>query len=495
MSLLSLILVTPVTVACSVAAYRLLLHPLSNIPGPKLAAITRLYEFYFDCILAGKFGFQIEQLHKQYGPIMRIGPNEVHISDPDHFETLHNVTNRIDKDQWYYRFVGSQDAGFGTGDADLHRIRRKAMNRFFASSAISNLEPSSREKVQKMCRRLQEMRKDGRPVNLSNAFRCLAADSVTYYCMPQGFNLLDSIDFAEDYNRQARTISYIAVWHRHIPIIFPIFMRMPRWFVKMTFTEGGLLAFDFQTDLARQSASAVHAENRSDISVLDGIINSEFLPESDKTVGRITQEARTLVGAGSETTGSSLEMIAYHVLANPPVFQHLRNELSETVSKFGQNSLTSYSTLQHLPYLTAVINEGLRLSNSVSGRLCRVDHHNAQLYKSYTLPPGTVISMNLRSSHTDPSIFHDPLDFKPDRWLKDTESKMLEKYFIPFGRGSRSCIGKSLAMMNLYLTTANLFFHFVPQLYETTLKDIEMEHDFFAPFPPHESKGLRVILK
>jgi hypothetical protein len=40
--------------------------------------------------------------------------------------------------------------------------------------------------------------------------------------MPKAFNLLDSIDFADDYNRQARVISHIAAWHRHIPIIIPV---------------------------------------------------------------------------------------------------------------------------------------------------------------------------------------------------------------------------------------------------------------------------------
>jgi hypothetical protein len=189
---------------------------------------------------------RILSLNTPLGPIVRIGPNEVHIDDPDYFDEVYNVTNRIDKDPWYYAFIASQDAGFGTSNADLHRARRKAMSRFFSSSAIARLETSTRAKVLKLCNRLKELKVAGKPVNLSNAFRCLAADSVTAYCMPQAFDLLDSIDFADDYNRQARTISYIAVWHRHIPIIIPIFMRMPRWFVKMTSTEGGLMGFDFQ---------------------------------------------------------------------------------------------------------------------------------------------------------------------------------------------------------------------------------------------------------
>jgi hypothetical protein len=47
--------------------YRIYFHPLSKIPGPKLAAATHLYEFYYDIICGGKFLFQIEKLHKKYG--------------------------------------------------------------------------------------------------------------------------------------------------------------------------------------------------------------------------------------------------------------------------------------------------------------------------------------------------------------------------------------------------------------------------------------------
>ena len=50
-------------------------------------------------------------------------------------------------------------------------------------------------------------------------------------------------------------------------------------------------------------------------------------------------------------------------------------------------------------------------------------------------------------------------------------------------------------MMNLYLMTANFFNRFDAELFEMTRKDIEIEHDFFAPFPAIDSKGLRVMLK
>ena len=49
--------------------YRLFFHPLARYPGPKLAAISNWYEFYYDVTLQGKFTFHIQELHKKYGKL------------------------------------------------------------------------------------------------------------------------------------------------------------------------------------------------------------------------------------------------------------------------------------------------------------------------------------------------------------------------------------------------------------------------------------------
>lgn len=49
------------------SVYRLYFHPLSKIPGPKLAALSRFYEFYYDVVKGGMFLWEIEKMHKQYG--------------------------------------------------------------------------------------------------------------------------------------------------------------------------------------------------------------------------------------------------------------------------------------------------------------------------------------------------------------------------------------------------------------------------------------------
>lgn len=49
------------------AIYRLYHHPLAQFPGPKLAALSYWYEFYFDGVLQGKYVFEVERMHQKYG--------------------------------------------------------------------------------------------------------------------------------------------------------------------------------------------------------------------------------------------------------------------------------------------------------------------------------------------------------------------------------------------------------------------------------------------
>lgn len=62
------------------AVSRLFLSPISRFPGPKLAALTRWYEFYYEVVQKGQYTFHIQELHKKYGPIVRVTPEEVHVS-------------------------------------------------------------------------------------------------------------------------------------------------------------------------------------------------------------------------------------------------------------------------------------------------------------------------------------------------------------------------------------------------------------------------------
>src|ERR1700761_7964059 len=85
--------------------YRLFFHPLRRFPGPKLAAATHLYEYYWDLVNHGKLVFKLQELHKQYGPIVRITPRELHIQDSAFYDELYAPRNRkTDKDAEWVKF-------------------------------------------------------------------------------------------------------------------------------------------------------------------------------------------------------------------------------------------------------------------------------------------------------------------------------------------------------------------------------------------------------
>lgn len=103
--------------------YRLYFHPLAQFPGPKLAAATRWYEFYFEIIKrpGGQFMFEVDRMHAQYGPIVRVTPNELHINDPEFYNKLYRSGSAVrDKYPPSCGFAGTPLGGKCSSSAFTH---------------------------------------------------------------------------------------------------------------------------------------------------------------------------------------------------------------------------------------------------------------------------------------------------------------------------------------------------------------------------------------
>jgi benzoate 4-monooxygenase len=103
--------------------------PLSTIPGPKLAALTSLY-YTFHEFRGDRYLF-IDRLHREYGPIVRIGPNHVSISDPAALKEIYGVGS-WDKPRggWYTHFSAyGEDNMFSVWDGREHLKRKKVQHR------------------------------------------------------------------------------------------------------------------------------------------------------------------------------------------------------------------------------------------------------------------------------------------------------------------------------------------------------------------------------
>jgi hypothetical protein len=157
------------------AFYRLFIHPLAGFPGPKLAAASYWYEYYFDCRLRGQYVFKIRDLHEQYGPIVRINPDEIHCSDPDFYNEIYTSRGRRECWGWQRKGFGSDVSTISTVPHDLHRKRRAAWAPVFSKQRITRLRPVIQERVDALLGRIDEHMRKGNVINLKHAFAAYAA--------------------------------------------------------------------------------------------------------------------------------------------------------------------------------------------------------------------------------------------------------------------------------------------------------------------------------
>ena len=220
--------------------------------------------------------------------------------------------------------------------------------------------------------------------------------------------------------------------------------------------------------------------------------------------------------AGTLTTAAALSEITFHLLRQPDELRTLKNELAKATAN--ETALLDPVKLEQLPYLTAVIKEGLRLSSGISTRLQRIATDETLVYtakarqannktikeKQYVLRPGIPLSMTGLLIHHSPTYFTDPMTFRPERWL---EKPSLDSYLVPFSRGTRACVGINLAYAELYATIATVFSHYGSpevqfpkdkgylELFETSRRDIEIVGDGVTPLYQPKSRGVRIMVK
>lgn len=356
---------------------------------------------------------------------------------------------------------------------------------------------------------LQNGKQEQKTVPLGTVFRSLAADIVTDLAMPESYNLLDTKDLGFAHADFVLGITKLATWNRFIPYLIPLLDKIPRWLVKLQ-GETALHVVDGVLGQMMQARRLVENKgkpisNKEFPVIMNEVYNCEVLPPKEKTVKRLFDEVGIIIGAGSETTGMSLSATIWHVLANPEIHERLRKEIRDEFTEEELNTILSYKRLEGLPYLNACVMEGLRLANAVSGRLPRINRTQAMAYHgtidgskevTYAIPPNTPVSMSIRDVHYNPTVFPSPTTFDPERWLDPVRKQVSEKFFVAFGRGTRSCIGRNLAMAEMLMGVANLIGRFQCELGEGMGRDeIELVHDCFSAYVGRGKGSMRIRVR
>lgn len=312
------------------------------------------------------------------GPIVRIGPTEVHISDSEFYETIYSSAP-FSKYYPHYAWMDADTAGGITIDHRLHRLRRSAISPYFSKQAVLRFVPEIQARLTTLCNRLNtEFKGKDRPVRADFFLACMALDFVMQISFARNYDFTSCEDFNPDYMKALKGITTGA----HVFIYFPGMMKVMKalpeslveWLdpcIRSVFTFRHvslenifylpvLTAFK---DIELQAKAMIELGAESDDSkdaahptIFKELVHSNLPPE-EKTLERLRHEAQVIVGAGGETMQHAASVGICHVLLNEEILARLKKEL--LLAWPDLDSLPpSLQELEQLPYLTAVIQEG-----------------------------------------------------------------------------------------------------------------------------------------
>ncbi|XP_077242168.1 flavonoid 3'-monooxygenase CYP75B137-like [Tasmannia lanceolata] len=194
-------------------------------------------------------------------------------------------------------------------------------------------------------------------------------------------------------------------------------------------------------------------------------------PKTPLTMTHIKALLMDLVGGGVDTSSTTLEWAMAEMIHKPETIKKVQEEIDAVV---GKDSILEDYHLSKLHYLDAVVKETLRL-HPPNGFLIPHTPSESCVVGGYTIPKDAGVFVNLWAIHRDPSLWENPLEFDPARFL-NPDSKWdfrgNDFRYFPFGSGRRICPGISLAERSITYVLGSLLHSFNWRLPEGTTLDL-----------------------
>ena len=175
---------------------------------------------------------------------------------------------------------------------------------------------------------------------------------------------------------------------------------------------------------------------------------------------QVHDEVMTFIFGGHETVSSGLTWTFYLLSKHPVVARRLRQELNRVLG----GRTPTMADIPQLPYLTMVIEESMRLYPPV-WLISRTPIADDEI-GGYHIPAGSMVLVSKYVVHRHPDFWDNPDGFDPERFTPERGKLLPPNAFLPFGTGSRTCIGKHFALMMGPLLLATLAqrvtFHLLP---------------------------------
>ncbi|KAL4967440.1 cytochrome P450 [Aspergillus stella-maris] len=485
------LLLLPLALCAIYLLYKHRTSPLHTLPGPFYTSYTSLLlKWHY---LRGRRMHYVHRLHARYGPIVRVSPSEISVSDPADVKTVHRIGTPFLKDETFYKRITRPDIEnlFNTSDPGFHSQRRKLFSGQMSQFELHRPEIESliTARVDLAISRMTLELKDTRKIDILQWFVFMATDIIGELCFGDSFRMLE-LGRGNQYYKDLTAVARLEgvkvvfpsllglvcrVWGWRIALYVPVVSeavaageRLGRYAVESVGRYRALLE-DSQSEgkepmkktfftklfqLAESTSPSTTTKSTSKLTTDDDEHQETDTRLPDKS---ITDEAITFIVAGSDTTATTLTYLIYTLLqpSQDSTLHSLLAELSILPQKYTDKDLIPLQTLNN------IILETLRLYSGVPSALPRTSA-TAQTLSGYTIPGGITVSSQTYTLHRNADIFPSPEIFNPNRWINPTRD--MKESFMPFGSGTRTCLGIHLAKMEVRLAAARFFLTFKDKL-------------------------------
>ncbi|KAF2662135.1 benzoate 4-monooxygenase cytochrome-like protein P450 [Lophiostoma macrostomum CBS 122681] len=437
--------------------YNIYAHPLRKYPGPKFWGSSRLAWTW--SMQSGYLHKHLHDFHLQYGPVVRIAPNELSYIDAQAWKDIYGPRHShaaIEKNRiWVKQEEAEAHRTIVSVDEATHFRNRRALQGAFTEHAVTQHEIILQSIIGLMMQRFGERTSAGQDrteVDIVEWLNFLAFDISGELTFGESFDCVNNgraHPWVEISCSFGKGLALMASVNFFSPLDKLLRYAMPGHVQKK---------MEYHIELAKQKGlqrlAMGHQEGKQDYvgSILQyNEEKGEKIPKEE-----ILENMSVIIFAGSETTSTSMGSILNQLMRNPEAFRKLEDEIRNA---FSTEAEITNSKATKLEFLTAVIKEGLRLGPPAAIAIPRVIPKDGENICGRWVPGGTLVSVNQYPTFRSPSNFSQPDCFIPERWINSLPGDD-QSSFHPFLFGRHSCIGLRLAWAEMRITLARLLFTF-----------------------------------
>ncbi|CBX98545.1 similar to benzoate 4-monooxygenase cytochrome P450 [Plenodomus lingam JN3] len=439
---------------------------LQNFPGPFSTGWSEAWHTL--TTLSRHNHLEYHEVSKKYGRIARVGPNDLLTSSHELLAHMNSVRSPYTRSAWYNtaaRMRPGRDNIFSQIDEEEHTKRRQQMASGYSGKENLALESDIDNRVLELLNLIRtkytSTAAQSRPVDIGRKIQYFTLDVISSVGFGEPFGDLEADADLHDIIKSTKVgLTMITIFGAFGLVPYLQWPLIAHLLAPSETDKTGVGRMMYIARNVIDSRLRKPLEGRSDMLasfMRHGLSKDELLSES------LLQ-----IVAGSDTTATTLRCTLLYIVTHPQVYRRLQEEVDAEIASNGVDSksgVISDSRLKILPYLQAVVREGLRIHPPVTDVVPKKVPKGGDKFtidgQEYFFPEGTNISYSVWSVQHDKDMFGEDAEFfRPERWLLDEESDkdrllaMRRTTDMIFGYGKYQCLGKPVAWME---TTKVLF--------------------------------------